>query len=146
MRAARTSNVARDPPFAMGAQMARTVLLLGVVVVVSGCVTAGAIDRGVASLSGQSLDQVMARIGPPDAKDQQDDETYLVWTSTRSQTSGLPPTTPSNGRIEAQTRGAPQLVRHECRVTLGFDRDDRVSSYRWQGDTRGCGRYAKLTS
>jgi hypothetical protein len=124
--------------------MFRTLLAIIGLALASACVTSGAIDRGVATLVGKNLDQVVATIGPPDAKDLHDGTTYLVWTSSALQTTDLPRTTPSNGRVEAFDHGAPQVEHHECRVTLGFDQQNKVSSYKWQGDTRGCGGYSKL--
>jgi hypothetical protein len=99
----------------------------------------------MASLVGTNLDQVVAKIGPPNAQEHQDGQTFLVWTSSEFSTTRLPQTAPANGRVEPMGYQMGS-ARHDCRVFLRFDAQDKVTSYKWIGDTQACGRYAKLAS
>ena len=103
---------------------------------------------------GQSVDQVVSRIGYPTAQRDFEGRKLYVWSNSQNFTMYLPQTTQTTGSIygtagmaaynETTTYNAPVPMHFECTVILEFGGANTVQRYEWHGNRGGCARYRKL--
>jgi hypothetical protein len=129
------------------------IVATAVAATLTGCVTFGQMDKGLASLVGEPLDTAVNVLGYPSGERTIAGRHLVQWGRSSQGFMPVVNTAQSFGTVTANggwgtysgttTSTSYVPISYNCSITVQVDTADRISGYQYNGNLGGCGAYIK---
>jgi hypothetical protein len=117
----------------------RTLALLLLTFVLSGCTTFQDIDDGLGKFRGKHIESLIDVIGYPTYQHTVGTHDLYIWDSDEQVSIAMPITTYRSGTVTY----VPQTFNLKCKISVEVDDEDKIINWQLEGDSDGCYQVAE---